>query len=124
MSFDSIITFLPTRDLAQTAQFYEEVLNLELALDQTQCRIYRVAEGGFLGFCLKDEVTPQDGVMLTLVTEEVDHWQALLAEHKVPIEKGPIFNPNFQIYQMFLRDPNGYLIEIQRFEDPRWRTPS
>ena len=124
MSFDSIITFLPTRDLAQTAQFYEEVLKLELALDQTRCRIYRVAEGGFLGFCLKDEVTPQDGVMLTLVTEEVDHWQTLLKEHDVPIEKGPVFNPDFQIYQMFLRDPNGYLIEIQRFEDPRWRTPS
>ena len=124
MSFDSIITFLPTRDLAQTAQFYEEVLKLELALDQTRCRIYRVAEGGFLGFCLKDEVTPQDGVILTLVTEEVDHWQTLLKEHDVPIEKGPVFNPDFQIYQMFLRDPNGYLIEIQRFEDPRWRTPS
>ena len=124
MSFDSIITFLPTRDLVQTAQFYEKILNLELALDQTRCRIYRVAESGFLGFCLKDEVTPHDCVILTLVTEEVDHWQALLAEHKVPIEKGPIFNPDFQIYQMFLRDPNGYLIEIQRFEDPRWRTPS
>jgi len=124
MSFDSVITFLPTRDLAQTAQFYEEVLKLELALDQTRCRIYRVAEGGFLGFCLKDEVTPQDGVILTLVTEEVDHWQTLLKEHDVPIEKGPVFNPDFQIYQMFLRDPNGYLIEIQRFEDPRWRTPS
>ena len=44
-----------------------------------------------------------------------------MAEHKVPIEKGPVFNPDFQIYQMFLRDPNGYLIEIQRFEDPRWQ---
>ena len=124
MSFDSVITFLPTRNLAQTAQFYEEVLKLELALDQTRCRIYRVAKGGFLGFCLKDEVTPQDGVILTLVTEEVDHWQTLLKEHEVPIEKGPAFNPDFKIYQMFLRDPNGYLIEIQRFEDPRWRTPS
>lgn len=121
MSFDSVITFLPTRDLAQTAQFYEKVLKLELALDQTRCRIYHVAKGGFLGFCLKDEVKPQEGVMLTLVTEEVDHWQALMAEHQVPIEKGPVFNPDFQIYQMFLRDPNGYLIEIQRFEDPRWQ---
>ena len=121
MSFDSVITFLPTRDLAQTTQFYEKVLKLELALDQTRCRIYRVAKGGFLGFCLKDSVTPQEGVILTLFTEEVDHWQARMAEHQVPIEKGPVFNPDFQIYQMFLRDPNGYLIEIQRFEDPRWQ---
>lgn len=124
MSFDSIITFLPTRDLAQTAQFYEEVLKLELALDQTRCRIYRVTQNGFLGFCLKDEVKPQEGVILTLVTEEVDHWQALMTENNVPIEKGPVFNRDFQIYQMFLRDPNGYLIEIQRFEDPRWNVKS
>ena len=124
MSFDSIITFLPTRDLAQTAQFYEEVLELELALDQTRCRIYRVTQNGFLGFCLKDEVKPQEGVILTLVTEEVDHWQALMTENNVPIEKGPVFNRDFQIYQMFLRDPNGYLIEIQRFEDPRWNVKS
>ena len=62
MSFDSFITFLPTRDLAQTARFYEEVLKLELALDQTRCRIYRVTQDGFLGFCLKDEIKPQEGV--------------------------------------------------------------
>ena len=124
MSFDSIITFLPTRDLAQTARFYEEVLKLELALDQTRCRIYRVTQNGFLGFCLKDEVKPQEGVILTLVTEEVDHWQALMTQNNVPIEKGPVFNRDFQIYQMFLRDPNGYLIEIQRFEDPQWNVKS
>ena len=84
MSFDSFITFLPTRDLVQTARFYEDVLKLELALDQTRCRIYRVAKGGFLGFCLKDEVKQPEGVILTLVTEDVDHWQALLAEHDRP----------------------------------------
>jgi len=124
MSFESVITFLPTRDLKQTARFYEGVLKLELALDQTRCRIYRVTQGGFLGFCLKDEVKPQEGVILTLVTEEVDHWQTLLTEHKVAIETPPVFNPEFQIYQMFLKDPNSYLIEIQRFEDPRWNTKS
>ena len=124
MSFDSIITFLPTRDLAQTARFYEDVLKLELALDQTRCRIYRVTQDGFLGFCLKDEVKPQEGVILTLVTKEVDHCQTLLTEHEVAIETPPVFNPEFQIYQMFLRDPNSYLIEIQRFEDPRWNAKS
>ena len=56
MSFESVITFLPTRDLKQTARFYEGVLKLELALDQTRCRIYRVTQGGFLGFCLNSMV--------------------------------------------------------------------
>ena len=124
MSFDSIITFLPTRNLKQTARFYEDVLKLELALDQTRCRIYRVAQGGFVGFCLKDEIKTHDGVILTLITEEVDHWQTLLTEQEVAIETPPVFNPEFQIYQMFLRDPNSYLIEIQRFQDSRWKVKS
>ena len=124
MSFDSIITFLPTRDLKQTARFYEDVLKLELALDQTRCRSYRATQGGFFGFCLKDEAKPQEGETHTLITEEVDHWQTLLTEHEVAIETPPVFNPEFQIYQMFLKDPNNYLIEIQRFEDPRWNAKS
>lgn len=32
-------------------------------------------------------------------------------------------NPRYAIYHCFLRDPSGYLIEIQRFEDPRWAPP-
>jgi hypothetical protein len=28
------------------------------------------------------------------------------------------------IYHCFLRDPNGYLIEIQRFLDPAWPRPT
>jgi hypothetical protein len=34
--------------------------------------------------------------------------------------KPPTYNERYQIYHLFARDPNGYLIEIQRFEDPRW----
>ena len=120
MSFDSFITFLPTQDLEKTTHFYEQVLKLPLALDQTSCRIYRIAKGGFIGFCAKTEIKIQEGVILTLVTENVDEWEQIFTEHHLPIETPPTFNSDYQIYQMFVRDPNGYLIEIQRFEDPRW----
>ena len=36
------------------------------------------------------------------------------------IEKPPTHNPEFAIYHFFFRDPSGYLLEIQRFDDPRW----
>ena len=36
------------------------------------------------------------------------------------IETRPEHNLEYRIYHFFLRDPNGYLLEIQRFEDPRW----
>ncbi len=53
-SIDQQITFLYTRDLARTAQFYEEVLQLPLTLDQGGCRIYRINGEAYLGFCERE----------------------------------------------------------------------
>jgi catechol 2,3-dioxygenase-like lactoylglutathione lyase family enzyme len=64
------ITFLDTRDLARTSDFYERILGLRLARDQGTCR------------------------------------------------KEPADNPPYRIYNAFVRDPNGYLLEIQRFWEP------
>jgi len=118
--FDSHIVFLATSDLAGTAEFYEQTLRLPLALDQGTCRIYRVARDAYLGFCLRPEVPATDGVIVTLVTEEVDATFDRLRARGVRFEKEPAYNPAYKIYHCFLRDPNGYLIEIQRFDDPRW----
>jgi catechol 2,3-dioxygenase-like lactoylglutathione lyase family enzyme len=119
------ITFVYTRDLAATARFYEDVLGLTLALDQGDCRIYRVSGDGYLGFCQRaggpESVT---SIILTLVTSEVDAWYAYLSDRGVAFEKPPTLNPIYNIYHCFLRDPNGYLIEIQRFDDPSWVEPA
>ena len=114
-------TFLYTRDLTETAHFYEDVMGLQLALDQGDCRIYRIAENGFLGFCEREDA-PSDpgGIILTVITEQVDRWYLYLREQGITFEQTPAFNPDYQIYHCFLRDPNGYLLEIQRFEDPAW----
>ena len=118
---DQQVTFLYTRDLAKTAVFYEEVLELPLVLDQGSCRIYRVSGDGFLGFCQREEAPEEpQGVIVTLVTAEVDAWYAYLREKGVEFEKPPALNPAYNIYQCFLRDPNGYLLEIQQFLDPAW----
>ena len=120
-SIDQQVTFLYTRDLPATAHFYEEVMNLPLVLDQGSCRIYRISRDGFLGFCERVE-TPEkpSGVIFTIVTHEVDEWHRYLSEQGVAFEKPPTYNPTYNIYHAFLRDPNGYLIEIQQFFDPMW----
>jgi catechol 2,3-dioxygenase-like lactoylglutathione lyase family enzyme len=112
---DQQVTFLYTSDLSTTAHFYEKILGLSLSLDQDSCRIYRVSNGAFLGFC-EQEVEPkqQSEVILTLTTPEVDHWYKYLSKHDVDFEKVPSLNTDSKIYHCFLRDPNGYLIEIQR----------
>lgn len=121
-SIDQQITFLYARDLSATARFYEHVMGLDLIVDQGDCRIYRACPGGYFGFCQR-QAAPEEplGVILTLVTPEVDAWYHYLLERGVSFEKPPTLNPKYDIYHCFLRDPNGYLIEIQYFNDPAWR---
>ncbi len=121
--FTQQVTFLYTPDLATTARFYEQVLGLELVLDQGVCRIYRVSRDGFVGFCQKNGVEPRpQTVIITFVTPDVEAWYTRLSAQGVPFEKPPTFNPQYNIFHCFLRDPNGYLLEIQRFLDPTWPT--
>ena len=48
---------------------------------------------------------------------------ATLEAAGVKLESGPEHSDRFGIYHAFLRDPDGYLIEIQRFDDPSWNQP-
>jgi catechol 2,3-dioxygenase-like lactoylglutathione lyase family enzyme len=121
--FGGFVTFCRVRDLAATARFYEDVLGLPLALDQGSCRIYRVTPTAFVGFCEGDDAPRPEGVILTFVTPEVDAVCERLRARGVRFEKAPRDNPRFRIYHAFLRDPDGYLLEIQRFDDPHWSGP-
>jgi catechol 2,3-dioxygenase-like lactoylglutathione lyase family enzyme len=114
------ITFCYTDDLRRTSEFYEDILGLEMVLDQGGCRIYRIRDGAYWGFCEREGGAKPDGIVLTLVTPDVDAWYRDLSGRGVVFEKTPASNPRFGIYHCFLRDPNGYLLEIQRFDDPRW----
>jgi catechol 2,3-dioxygenase-like lactoylglutathione lyase family enzyme len=123
-SIEQQITFLYTRDLAVTARFYEHVLGLVLVVDQGDCRIYRTSSDGYIGFCRRQSAPEEPmGLILTLVTSEVDAWYRYLSEQGVAFEEPPALNPKYAIYHCFLRDPNGYLIEIQCFNDPSWVEP-
>lgn len=121
-SIDQQVTFLYTNDLEQSADFYANILQLPLILDQGACRIYRTSRDSFLGICKTDEPIGTVNVIVTLVSTEVDKWHAYLLEKKIHIEKPPTLYEKFNIYHLFVRDPNGYLIEIQTFLDIDWPT--
>ena len=113
------ITFIMVRDLEATADFYGTKMGLRLAVDQGNCRIYRVVGDAYLGFCERPESAgPTSGVILTLVTPEVDGWYERLRGLGVSFDEPPALNPAYGIYHCFARDPDGYLVEIQRFLDP------
>lgn len=121
--FDAQITFLSVTDLDASSRFYTEGLGLEMVLDQQRCRIFRSAATSYIGIC--DLRTPDPGSsIVTLVTEDVDGVHDRLVSIGATIDVPPRANPDFQIYQLFARDPDGYVIEAQRFDDPRWSTRS
>jgi catechol 2,3-dioxygenase-like lactoylglutathione lyase family enzyme len=122
-SFAQQVTFLNCADLEVSSRFYAELLGLELVLDQGSCRIYRVAPNAFLGLCGGRSPGPS-GVIVTLVTDAVEAWGARLRAAGVELEKGPVYNPDYDIVQLFVRDPDGTLVEIQRFCDPAWPAPA
>lgn len=121
--FEGLIAFLNSADLVATAAFYEGCLGLPLALDQGDCLIYRVGQDSYLGFCghgLNGSHEAPSGVILTLVADDVDAWHGRLAAAGVDVVQEPTVNPGFKIYHCLVRDPNGYLVEIQRFLHPGW----
>lgn len=115
------ITFLKTKNLHQTTHFYTEIMGFEFVLDQKTCRIFRVCPQCFLGFCITEGDTGSEEVIITLEMEDVDGFCQYLEARNVKIEIRPRLNKRYNIYQMFIRDPNGYCIEIQSFNDPRWQ---
>jgi len=65
---------------------------------------------------------PRNRVQVDVVeVDDVDAACEYFTTKGLEIELQPRMNERFQIYQMFLRDPNGYCIEIQRFLDPHWQ---
>jgi len=118
-SISQQITFLHTQNLAETRHFYEDVLGLLLARDQGSCLIFQVTPHAYLGFCKHIEpISPGRRVILTLVSEDIDGWYAVLKAKDQDLSAPPQFNPTYQIYHFFITDPNGYWIEIQRFNQP------
>jgi predicted enzyme related to lactoylglutathione lyase len=117
--FEQLITFLPSNDLQRTTDFYQSVLELSLVRDQGDCKIFRVSPAGLIGFCSRSELpSPAKSIILTLITDEVDEWFEKLVKAGAQVEKPPTHNLKYTIYQAFVLDPNGYRIEIQRFDDP------
>ncbi len=118
MHWDGLVAFMHTRDLEATHRFYHEVLDLPLFKNQGACRIYRVGSDSYLGFCTHFPVADPGGIILTLLTDDVDGaYERLCSEPGVQVEEPPTLNERFSIYHFFVQDPDGYKVEIQKFLD-------
>ena len=113
------ITFLPTADLPATHAFYADVLGLPLVRDQGICRIYATAHGAYLGFCERGYAVPEGvRVVLTLLVDDVEATFARAVAAGAEAVEAPAHSERFAAVTGFVRDPNGYLVEFQRFDEP------
>ena len=115
------ITFLKTQDLGKTHTFYTKVMGMPEVLDQRTCKLFQAGQSAYVGFCLTSQETGSNEVILTFVVEDVHKACRGFEELGIQIEVEPRYNSQYNIDQFFIRDPNGYLIEVQRFHDPAWK---
>jgi len=70
---------------------------------------------------MKEKTSPnKQDMILTFVTAEVDEWYTHLINNNIQIIEPPRYNPKFDIYHFFLKDPDGYSVEIQQFKTLEW----
>lgn len=118
LAFEQQVVFLSVRDLKESSKFYGETLGLRLARDQDICRIYHLTGNSYIGLCQDKDSKKQEGMTLTMVSDDVNGWYERLQVRGVKTRNQPRLNEKYQIYHFYLEDPDGYIIEIQKFVDP------
>ncbi len=115
----SQITFLPTADLTTTDAFYTGLVGLPMVRDQGICRIYATAPGAYLGFCERGyALDVEHRVVVTLLLDDVEGAFGRLRDAGAAVVAEPSHSERFAATTAFVRDPNGYLLELQRFDEP------
>jgi predicted enzyme related to lactoylglutathione lyase len=112
------ISWVYTRNLDSTAEFYADALGLECIRDEGTARIFATAASAAIGVCCAFEkrVVEPKGGMISIVTDDVDTWYRRLVEKGITVAGPPHRLEQFGIYTFFVTDPNGYVIEFQQFD--------
>jgi predicted enzyme related to lactoylglutathione lyase len=114
--FQEFITFLGTKDLKKTSDFYQKILGLTIYKDQKVCLIFNVNTQSKIGFCTHMSVLHKKmSPIITFVADDVDKVYERITQYGIDVPETPRINQKFNIYHFFFKDPNGYTIEIQKF---------
>jgi uncharacterized glyoxalase superfamily protein PhnB len=92
-------------------------MGFEMVVDQGWSKIYRIRDGAYIGLVdgEKGYHRPSDSkpVIICLNVNDADAWYERLVERGVEIEDQPQESERLRIKVFMLRDPEGYVIEIQ-----------
>lgn len=111
--------FLYYRDLQKAADFYTKTLGLELVADYTMAKILRITSDSYLILvdAKKGMHTAEEPktVALAFITDQLDEWYAYLKTTGVKIKYDYNLKPNRPHDGFVIHDPEGYLLEFERF---------
>lgn len=114
----SLILFGYAQDIEAQVAFYRDYLQFSVARDQGDCIILRAANAAYLGFCRRPGKTiDPNSVIITLVRDDVDEVYSHFMQNGIEAAP-PVLNEKYAIYHFFVRDPAGYLVEVQKFLQP------
>ena len=123
------ITFVYSRHFEESRRFYEEDLDLPVRCDKGAVVFYALGRSTSLGVVREGvsaaesppcsaRTASRDTVMLCLLTSQVNScFNRLMARQRCTVVQPPQVNEKFGIFNALVRDPDGYLVELQQFLD-------
>jgi len=116
---DGLVTFLYYDDLEKATRFYRDVMGLKIVVDQGWAKILKLADNAHVGLVdgKKGSLKPSRDkpVMVTILVPDVDAWYTHFKTQGIPTMSEPHDSPELKLRQFMLKDPEGYVIEIQNF---------
>lgn len=117
-----LLTFFYYKDLDKAAEFYEKIMGFELVQDQQWAKIFKVQENSYMG-CVDGNVgyhkySDTKPVMLTVIVDDPDAWYEHFKENNIETLNEPHDDKELNLRIFLLEDPEGYVIEIQKFYEP------
>ena len=114
--FESSINFYPCLDIEKTTDFYINEIGLSLYQDQGTCRIFDTGYG-YIGFCEYEDriLCNKTCISFNVPTkEDVFKYYEKYKEKQMPGLTEPKKHPKYEVYSFFMKDINGYTLEIQK----------
>jgi predicted enzyme related to lactoylglutathione lyase len=109
------------RNIDEAARFYGETLGLPKTFDSAWVKIFLISETSSVGVVAEGggayhKAQPENAVMLSIVTAEVDAWYARLkAAGDVNFLKTIYNSESVPIRAFLVQDPGGYTIEFYQW---------
>lgn len=116
------ITFFYYEDIDAVAPFYDQILRLERTMDEDWVKIFRITATSSVGLVQEGRgfhsVSEAKPAMLSIVTDDVDHWyEVLVASNAVIRSKlrpadDDADSSGAPVRGFVIEDPGGYTLEF------------